>query len=137
MGGARAHDDGVNVNLSAQVDAFLQDAGGVAAPDGLYVIEMGSNDIRDALVAFAGGQNGNPILQGAVASIARNIQALYAAGARTFLGWRPPNVGLTPAIRALDQARPGAAQLATLITQGFNAGLDGAVAQLSALPGIR
>jgi phospholipase/lecithinase/hemolysin len=137
VGGARAYEDGVNVNLPEQVGAFLQDSGGVAPADRLYVIEMGSNDIRDALVAFAGGGNGGPVLQQAVASIAQNIQTLYAAGARTFLVWRPPNVGLTPAIRAFDQIRPGAAQLATSITQAFNAGLDGAVAQLSALPGIR
>ena len=137
IGGARAYDDGVNVNLSTQVGAFLQDSQGVAAVDGLYIIEMGSNDIRDALVAFASGKNGGPILQQGVASIALNIQTLYAAGARTFLVWRPPNVGLTPAIRTLDQVKPGAAPLATAITQSFNAGLDGAVAQLSALPGIR
>jgi len=136
VGGARASEDGVNVNLPQQVNAFLVDAGGTAPSDRLYVIEMGSNDIRDALVTFAGGGNGAPILQRAVVSIAQNIQTLYAAGARTFLVWRPPNVGLTPAIRTLDRARPGAAQLAAAITQNFNAGLDGAVAQLSALPGI-
>jgi outer membrane lipase/esterase len=136
VGGARASEDGINVNLPQQVNAFLLDAGGTAPADRLYVIEMGSNDIRDALVTFAGGGNGAPILQRAVGSIAQNIQALYAAGARTFLVWRPPNVGLTPAIRTLDRARPGAAQLASAITQSFNAGLDGAVAQLSALPGI-
>jgi len=136
VGGARAYDDGVNLNLPAQVEAFLQDSGGVASANGLYVIEMGSNDIRDALVAFAGGKDGAPILQQGVASIAQSIQTLYGAGARTFLVWRPPNVGLTPAIRTLDQARPGAAQLATSLTQAFNAGLDGALAQLSALPGI-
>jgi phospholipase/lecithinase/hemolysin len=135
VGGARAYDDGVNVNLSAQLAAFFQDSGGVAPADGLYVIEMGSNDIRDALVAFPSNGHG-PILQGAVASIARTIQVLYAAGARDFLVWRPPNVALTPAIRALNQVSPGAAQLASLLSQGFNAGLDGAVAQLSALPGI-
>ena len=136
VGGARASEDGINVNLPQQVNAFLIDAGGTAPSDRLYVIEMGSNDIRDALVTFAGGGNGAPILQRAVTSIAQNIQTLYAAGARTFLVWRPPNVGLTPAIRTLDHARPGAAQLAAAITQNFNAGLDGAVAQLSALPGI-
>jgi hypothetical protein len=32
---------------------FLQRFDGIAPADGLYVIEMGSNDIRDALVAFA------------------------------------------------------------------------------------
>jgi phospholipase/lecithinase/hemolysin len=133
VGGARAYEDGINVNLSAQVDAFLQQFGRVAPSDGLYTIEMGGNDIRDALVAFASGRDGGAILQAAIGSIANNIGALYMAGARNFLVWRAPNVGLTPAIRSLG---PGAVGLGTQLTVGFNAGLDGAVAQLSALPGI-
>jgi phospholipase/lecithinase/hemolysin len=133
VGGARAYDDGINVNLSAQVEAFLQQFGRVAPSDGLYAIEMGGNDIRDALVAFASGHDGSVILQAAIGSIADNIGALYIAGARNFLVWRAPNVGLTPAIRSLG---PGAIGLGTQLTVGFNAGLDGAVAQLSALPGI-
>ena len=55
VAGARARDDGSNVNLPAQVDAFLQQSGGVAPADALYVIEMGGNDIRDALVAYLVG----------------------------------------------------------------------------------
>ena len=134
VGAARAYEDGINLNLSAQVDAFLQQFGGVAPSDGLYAIEMGSNDIRDAFVVYAGGGNGGPILQAANISIANSIGALYAAGARDFLVWRVPNVALTPAIRSLGA---GAGQLATGLTMGFNAGLDSVVAQLSALPGIR
>ena len=136
VGAARAYEDGLNVNLSAQVDAFLGEVGGVAPSDALYTIEMGGNDIRDALVAYPTGHGA--ILQAANISIFNNIMRLYAAGARTFIVWRAPNVGLTPAIRRLDTISPGAAQLAKGLTQGFNAGLDGVVAQLSALlPGIR
>jgi phospholipase/lecithinase/hemolysin len=136
VGGARSHEDGLNVNLSAQVEAFLQQFGGVAPADALYTIEMGGNDIRDALLAYPTGSGA--ILQAANISIANSIGALYAAGARTFIVWRAPNVGLTPAIRALDRVRPGAVLLAAGLTQGFNAGLDGVVAQLSmTLPGIR
>ena len=137
VGAARAYEDNVNVNLPSQVDAFLQQFGGVAPPNALYTIEMGGNDIRDALVAFPSGGAG-PILQNANISIAQSITALYAAGARDFLVWRAPNVGLTPAIRRLNQISPGAMQLATGLTQAFNAGLDGVVTQLLAgLPGIR
>ena len=135
VGAARSYEDGLNVNLSAQVEAFLQQFGGVASADALYTIEMGGNDIRDALQAFPSGSGA--ILEAANISIANNIGALYAAGARNFIVWRAPNVGLTPAIRALDRARPGTAQLAAGLTQGFNLGLDGVVAELSkALPGI-
>lgn len=131
---ARAYEDGLNLNLSAQVDAFLQDVGGAAPSDALYTIEMGGNDIRDALVVYAGGGDGGFILQSAILSIVTRIQTLHAAGARQFLVWRAPNVGLTPAIRSLG---PGAVQLGTQLTIAFNTGLDGALAQLSSLPGIR
>jgi phospholipase/lecithinase/hemolysin len=136
---ARAREDGQNLNLQAQVDAFLQQGGGVAAPGNLYVIEMGGNDIRDAFAAYVRG-GGPPaasqIIYDANVSIASAIVRLYTAGARQFLVWRAPNVGLTPAIRALDSVSPGAAFLAGQLSQGFNGGLDGVVGQLSTLPGV-
>ena len=138
VGAARAYDDGQNVNLSDQVQAFLSDFGGQAPADALYVIEMGGNDIRDALVAYqtGGAPAAQMVLQKALASIAGNIQLLYQAGARKFLVWLPPNVGLTPAIQMLNQVSPGAAQLAAILSQGFVAGLTGVLTQLSALPDI-
>jgi phospholipase/lecithinase/hemolysin len=138
VGAARAYEDGRNFNLPFQVEAFLQAFGGVAPSDALYVIEMGGNDIRDAIVAYQTGGPGaaQAILQKAVASIAGTIQKLHAMGARQFLVWLPPNLGLTPAIRTLDQQSPGAVQLATSLSQLFNLGLGGALTQLSGLPGI-
>ena len=134
VGAARAYNDGINFNLARQVDTFLQRSGGVAAPDALYVIEMGSNDIRDAFQIYATGGNGGPILAQALGSIAVNIQRLYLAGGREFLVWVAPNVALTPAIRSLPPAAQG---LASFLTQSFNGNLAGVVAQLSAgLPGI-
>jgi outer membrane lipase/esterase len=135
VGAARAYEDGVNVNLPAQVAAFLTHTGGAAPSDALYVIEMGGNDVRDALAAFPAGSGA--IIQAANISIANNIQALYAAGARDFMVWRTPDVGLTPALRRLDRITPGAAQLATGLSRAFNGALDNVVAQLSVLPGIR
>ena len=138
VGAARAYDDPGNVNLDDQVAAFLADRGSVAPSDALYVIEMGPNDIRDAIVAFQSGGVGaaQGILQQALLSIAAQIQVLYQAGARDFLVWLPPNVGLTPALQRLNQISPGAVQLATFLTQAFNAGLLGIRSQLSQLPGI-
>ena len=133
VGGARAHEDGINLNLTAQVDEFLQRLGGVAPSDALYVVEMGGNDIRDALVVFAGGGDGGPILVEANTRIADNLFALYLAGARRFLVWRAPDVGLAPAVTALG---PQASGLATFLSGQFNDGLDTVVAGLSALPGI-
>jgi len=136
VGAARAREDGINVNLATQVDRFLQQSSGVANPDSLYVIEMGGNDIRDALRASATGGNPGLVLTQANIAIAGSVQILYAAGARRFLIWRAPDVGMTPALRTLDQFSPGAAQGATALTQAFNDGLDGVVVQLSGLPGI-
>ena len=136
VGGARAYADGNNVNLGDQVQAFLIDARGLARSDALYVIEMASNDIRDAIVAYQVG--GSPAAQAVLAktltAIAHNMQLLYGAGARHFLVWLPPNVALTPALRYLDRVSPGVATLGTALTQGFNANLDDLLASLSALP---
>ena len=136
MGAARAYEDNANVNLPAQVDAFLSSSGRRPS-DALYTIEMGGNDIRDALVAF-------PAVAPALSSrmrtspLHKSITAPYAAGARDFLVWRAPNVGLTLAIRRLNQISPGAMQLATGLTQAFNAGLDGFSRSCTpGLPGIR
>jgi phospholipase/lecithinase/hemolysin len=137
VGAARAYNDGRNFNLSDQVNAFLQDFDGVAPSDALYVIEIGGNDIRDALVAFSQGQNGGAIIQAAVLSIAQNIGTLYAAGARNCLVWSVPDIGLTPAIRTLDSITPGAAAFARQLTQAFNGALSGALMQVAALPGIQ
>src|SRR4051812_6016404 len=134
VGGARAYDDGINVNLGQQVTAFLT-GGSAVRSDALYVIEMGSNDIRNAFIVYAGGGDGAPILQAALGSIALNIQRLHAAGAREFLVWVAPNVALTPAIRSLG---PAAGGLATFLTQTFNDNLAVILGQLSAaLPGSR
>lgn len=135
VGAARAYEDGVNFNLTRQVDTYLQRSGGGTPSTALYVVEMGSNDIRDAFALYATGGNGGPVLAAALRSIALNIQRLYAAGAREFLVWAPPNVALTPALRALG---PGAGALGGQLTQSFNQNLTGLLAQLSAaLPGIR
>ena len=134
VGAARAYNDGINFNLTRQVDTFLLRSGGVASSQTIYVIEMGSNDIRDSVQIYASGGNGGPVLQAALGSIAANVQRLYGAGAREFLVWAAPNVALTPAIRSLG---PAAGGLATSLTQAFNGGLAQVLAQLSlGLPGI-
>lgn len=148
VGAARACDAPTdqNVNLADQVGAFLNDVGGAAPSDALYVIEMGGNDLRDAIVAaltvLQGGGSiqaaiaaASPILQCAQQAIQDQMLALYAAGARNFLVWTVPDPGLTPAIRSLG---PGAMQVAETLTAMFNSqalvptvqGLDNVIADL-------
>lgn len=144
VGGARANDIATGFNLADQTGVFLRDRGGVASSRALYVVEMGGNDIRDAITAFVaagGGINGQlaagAVIQRALAAIGGNIYTLWNAGARKFLVVNAPDVGLTPAIRALDAVNPGVAGLASGLSQAFNAGLEGEVlAKLSGLPGI-
>jgi phospholipase/lecithinase/hemolysin len=117
-----------NVNLADQLAAFLADSSGVGPPDALYVIEMGANDVRDAIAAALGVlQRGGtfeqavqaavPILTCAQQAIQTAIVRLQQAGAQHFLVWTVPNPGLTPAIRSLG---PGAIQVATGLTTLFN-----------------
>jgi len=133
VGGARAHEDGINVDLSVQVNTFLNAFSGSAPADALYVVEIGSNDIRDAIAAGAGGA---VILQDALTSIVNNIDVLYAAGARKFLVCNAPNLSLTPAILTLDKLSPGAGQLAQLLTLEFNSQLNLLLGSMAGRPGI-
>ena len=89
--------------LNDQVNLFLAEFNGVAPPDALYVMEMGANDVSDAVNVFAAGQDfGSAILIAAVQSIVDHIQLLHAAGARHFLVENVPSLGYAPAVRALD-----------------------------------
>ena len=128
VGGARAREDGINVDLGFQVTTFLNTFGGTAPADALYVIEFGSNDVRDALAAA------DPtILVSALTSIGDNVGVLYAAGARKFLVCNAPDISLTPAVRSLG---PLAGQFANLLSVSFNGGLDSLLGSLAVLPGI-
>lgn len=136
VGGARAYEDGKNVNLSEQVTLFLRSVGGVAPSDALYVIEMGGNDIRDALAASAAGADGDTLIKNAVVSIGLNIAALHKAGARTFLVWNAPDISVSPAVHLLDRVAPGAEAEAERLSIAFNTGLDSVLRPLKRLRSI-
>ena len=137
VGGARAREDGINMNLSAQIDAFLADFPD-APTDALYVVEMGSNDIRDALLVDPYSDPGpNAVLQEALTAIATAMLDLYDAGARKFLVLNGPDISLTPAVQKLDTLMPGAGLYAQLLSYTFNAGLENLLLSLEmTLPGI-
>jgi phospholipase/lecithinase/hemolysin len=132
VGGGRAYDDNIQINLPDQVGQFMNDAGGEAPPDALYVIEFGGNDLRDILFG------GDPavIIPLAIQSIQDNILYLYGAGARKFLVWNVPDLSLTPAILALDGVYPGTRAAVLQLVEAYNAGLNALLAGLSGLPGI-
>lgn len=138
VGGARAVADyPCRVNLPAQVSAYLADFPDTSDQT-LIAIEIGGNDVRDALVAAALlGQDPTPYIQNALGSLADSVTQLYLHGARRFLLLNVPDVGKTPAVRMLDQAYPGIAGFAGFLSQGYNSGLAGVVQGLNlGLPGI-
>ena len=147
VSGARATVVAGRVSLPQQVDAFLTDVGGTAPADALYVIEIGNNDVGDALKEFimVYVQTGDmdkarpaaqTVISGALTSIAGNIQALYAAGARKFLVLNAAKFNLVPVV-TLQGAQ--AIALGGALSDGFNAGLvQNVLMPLSAaLPGIQ
>jgi len=131
VGGARAREDGLNMNLASQVQAFLADFPEVPA-NALYVVEMGSNDIRDALLA-----DPDSVLEGALTAIAAAMFDLYDAGARKFLVLNGPDISLTPAVLQLDAVMPGTAWYARQLSSFFNEELEELLVYLeTTLPGI-
>jgi outer membrane lipase/esterase len=108
--------------LCFEVASFLQKTGGQVPSDALYVIEIGSNDVGDAVRNPAAAL---AILQAAADAIRDAIALLHANGAQHFLVWNVPDAGLTPAARL-----SGTTGLASAATMAFNTLLVGALAPL-------
>jgi phospholipase/lecithinase/hemolysin len=124
-------------DLSTQVGLYLGDFRGQASSSSIYVIWIGANDLDDALQALATdptGATSAQIAQTAIETVAGNIQALWSAGARTFLIPNIPDLGDTPAVRALG---PPVMAAASQLTGLYNAGLHQALTQLQVLPQIQ
>ncbi|HSV81995.1 MAG TPA: SGNH/GDSL hydrolase family protein [Ramlibacter sp.] len=134
VGGSRAVHFPCRFNLPDQLGAYLA-AFPRTSPQTLVALEIGGNDVRDALVAAASGQDPAPYVQNALASLANSIAALYAHGARRFLLLNVPNLARAPSVRLLDQQAPGAGALATQLSQVFNAGLPDVVQYANGLGG--
>lgn len=134
VGGARAVEFPCRFNLPDQVQAYLADFPEIS-PRTVIALEIGGNDVRDALAAAASGQQPAPYLQSALASLANSVAELYAHGARRFLILNVPNLARAPSVRMIDQQVPGAAVAAGQLTLAFNAGLSGVVAYANGLGG--
>ena len=122
-------------NLTAQVATYLADFPQTSTRTEV-AIEMGGNDVRDALVAVAASGNpadAAPFIQDALGALFFTINELYGHGARRFLVLNVPDIGKTPAVRSLG---PGAVFVASSISATYNAGLAGVVQQLAGLPDI-
>jgi phospholipase/lecithinase/hemolysin len=134
IGGTRAYVEQGNPTptFADQIVVFDDRFSGTPLPNALYVIEMGSNDVRDALAialeALRSGDNmGTAItkaavrLQAALTEIGNNISHLENNGANKFLILNVPDIGLVPAVKFFG---PSASGLATSLTNSFNQGLS-------------
>lgn len=107
VAGTRAFDDGdpSTFQLVTQVDAFLGSLGenNLVPSDWLIVMEMGSNDVRDAFVTGLTNPGlAGMIFAGALDSIGGQLGRLRGRGATNFLIWNSvPNIGVKPAVRFL------------------------------------
>ncbi len=128
VAGARsAGTNDLKPTLGDQVSDYLRNVGGAADPDALYVVQFGGNDIRDALEAGLAGGDPNAVIAAALRAFVHNIGVLSHAGARKFLVANAPNLGRVPVIAAIGATGPAEA-----LSIGYNAGLDGVLAQLAA-----
>lgn len=138
FGGARARQiDPARFDLPVQLATYLNDFGATPADGTLFVVFLGGNDIRDALVALATDPTGAAsaaIIEQTVVNIGNHILALYnLAGGRRFLVFNAPNVGFLPAVRL---AGPAAQAAADQLSEAFAAGLAATLDMLELLPGI-
>ena len=133
VGGARAVAGyPCRYNLPAQVSAYLADFP-QTSPRTWVAVEIGGNDVRDAVVAALTGYDPAPYLQNALYSLGGSLTTLHAHGARRFLLLNVPDVGKTPAVRALG---PVAMAVASNLASQYNAGLLALRQQLGlVLPG--
>lgn len=124
VGGARALDYPCRFNLSDQLEAYLSDFP-VTSPNALVVIEMGGNDVRDALV-----EQNPALIETALTNIGTAIQTLYFHGARNFLLVNVPAIGATPAVKIIDDQLAGGSGFVIDAANSLAAGFDGGLAVL-------
>lgn len=94
FGGARTRDNGDFLpDLVAQVDSYLLPAGGVADPNGLYVITVGGNDLFDVGNGVLGV---NDVPTQVIGTLVSQVSRLRAAGAQQFLVTNLPDVTGAP-----------------------------------------
>ncbi len=124
VGGARTH--GGPSDLRAQADGFLAARRRPGLdPQALHVVYGGGNDL------LAAGYAANPeaAARSAAAAIGGIVVDLAAAGAVHILVPNLPDIGITPALRALG---PAAAAQARSLTRAYNAALERGLASAQA-----
>lgn len=118
-------------NLNQQIGMFLNGTGGTAPASALYSVWIGANDILGMFASFDPNIGANT--QAAALSEVSAIGSLVAAGARNILVPLMPDLGKTP--RLLSAGAPFT-NLATQLSQVYNATLIAGLSGLSGIPGL-
>jgi len=125
--------------LQAQLALHDKLLGGVADPNGLYVVWAGANDLRDVLASLKdpgmtlqqlGAQLASTV-QTTYANLAGAVDGLYQDGARHFLLPLLPDLGLTPEGQAAQTLVPTAFFSISGFSAAYNLGLRSTFAGLS------
>ncbi len=136
VAGAIARGTG-SIDLDRQVDAFLARFTNQAPTDALYVMMIGANDVRDAIVT-TNSSAANQIVDNAAAQVKTQLNRLIAAGARHIAVANIPDLGATPEARIVAQQNgdPGLIARATQLSQRFNNQLSSRTQQVELASGI-
>lgn len=129
IGGARARSYG-QIYLSMQIATFLGRNSSKAPASSVYVLFIGSNDVRDAIESFSTDPSGAvaaQIVANALAAVGDNMTALASAGAKQFLVLNVPDLSLVPAVR-LQGAQ--VQRVANYLSNEYNKGLAQIMASL-------
>jgi len=117
------------IDLSEQVGKVVAQFGPLLPSNALYVVFVGSNDVRDTLFTFPETTQ----IGCALNSIAFNLGLLVQHGAQNFLVANVPDLSIVPAVASLG---PGAQFVANLLSSSFNDGLELILQGAEAIPGV-
>lgn len=120
---AAPSEDRPGFDLQSQVNSYLQQTGGEAFKNTLYVVFIGGNDVREA--SRLNRKNAAVSMHRAVESIGRQVRVLLRAGAKKVMVVNVADIGRTPEIRQLSQHRGNwrLSRVASQYTRRFNAKL--------------
>ena len=124
------------VPATEQLVRYLNDHGGSADANALYVLQFGGNDVRDALFTLLTTRDpaaAQGVIEVAVQTELGIIQQLTQLGAQQFLIVNVPNIAFAPATK---MGGPEAVFFADMFTNGYNAGLETGLQALEAAFGI-
>jgi outer membrane lipase/esterase len=142
-GATGTNPDASGPKFLAQQVALMAASGVPVNSSTLYIVAIGGNDVGNAVAVAAGelgaattlaAQNAalsklNTSIATGLAQVRQTITGLADQGARNFLVYDVPNLGITPRFAVFGAAVAG---LATQATQGWNAGLNATLTGLRA-----